>query len=66
MLAGLTQARAWWAGGSSPRAFLLAQPREVVRQVASAAAAIASTRAAALTALLVLVDAQSPGGAPPV
>jgi hypothetical protein len=53
---GLAQARDWWRGDAPTRAFLQAQPRAVVREVALAAAQIAATRAGALDALLALLD----------
>jgi hypothetical protein len=55
MMAGVDDARAWWAGTSSARAFLQRQPRAATVALAEAAAHLAETRAGTLTALVELL-----------
>jgi hypothetical protein len=55
MMKGVLDARAWWGGTSSARAFLQLQPREATLAVASAGTHLAETRAGALEALAQLL-----------
>jgi hypothetical protein len=55
MMAGVTDARAWWSGSTSARAFLQKQPRAATAALAEAATHLAETRAGALSSLVQLL-----------